>query len=220
MRCLYHLVVPAVLGLWIALPAGPAGAQENTEERMRDALRQAVTEMRAAQDQAAQAQADAQKAQADRAVLQGQLDTANAKLADLQGRAIKPADLAAMQGQAKALAAQAENLQQLNARLQAALQGATMTARAKDDESRQAEAGLKANTAALQICKTANTKLITVSEDVLHLYETQSFRNLLLRSYEPIIGTAKVRLENLVQTYDDKIHDQEYTPPAPPRTAK
>ena len=217
MRCLYHLVVPAVLGLWIALPAGPAGAQENTEERMRDALRQAVTEMRAAQDQA---QADAQKAQADRAVLQGQLDTANAKLADLQGRAIKPADLAAMQGQAKALAAQAENLQQLNARLQAALQGATMTARAKDDESRQAEAGLKANTAALQICKTANTKLITVSEDVLHLYETQSFRNLLLRSYEPIIGTAKVRLENLVQTYDDKIHDQEYTPPAPPRTAK
>jgi hypothetical protein len=41
-----------------------------------------------------------------------------------------------------------------------------------------------------------------------------------VRSYEPIIGTARVRLENLVQTYDDKIHDQEYVAPAPPRTAK
>jgi TolA-binding protein len=216
-RGLNRFAASAVLGFWMTTHAG---AQESTQDRMRDALRQAVTEMRAAQDQAAQAQADAQKAQADKSALQAQLDAANAKLADLQGKGIKPADLAAMQGQMKALAAQADNLQQLNAKLQASLQGATDLARAKDEESREAEAGLKANTAALQTCKAANAKLITVSQDILHLYETQSFRSLLVRSYEPIIGTARVRLENLVQTYDDKIHDQEYVAPAPPRTAK
>ena len=72
--------------------AGQAHAQSN-EDRLRDALRQSVAEMRAAQDQAAQAQADLQKAQQDRAAMQAQLDAANAKLAQAKPAA-PPADLA------------------------------------------------------------------------------------------------------------------------------
>jgi chromosome segregation ATPase len=196
------------------LPRMSARTQESVEDRMRDALRQSVMEMRAAQDQAAQAQADLQKAQADKAALQAQLDAATAKLAETSaGPAAKPADLAALSAQIKALQAQTAALQQQNAQLQARYQATSDLAHAKDDESRHSAAAAKANEAALQTCKGENTRLVDVSEQVLHLYETLSFRAILLKSYEPLIGSARVKLENLVQDYDDKIHDQEYLDP-------
>ena len=189
--------------------------EPTNEDRLRDALRQAVTQMRAAQDQAAQAQADAQKAQTAQQAAQAQLDAANAKLAALAGKPAAPvADARAMQAALAAGRAQTLALQQGLAKWQAAYQEAAALARSKDAESRQASSGLQADSRALDTCKAANTKLIDVAEQTLHLYESQSFRSLLLRSYEPIIGTAKVRLENTVQDYDDKIRDQEYIPPA------
>jgi septal ring factor EnvC (AmiA/AmiB activator) len=191
--------------LILLLIASPAMAQESVEDRMRDALRQSVTEMRAAQDQAAQAQADLQKAQADKAALQAQLDAANARLA--AAPAIKPAELEALKAQVRQAQQEGAGLQQTNAQLQASLQSATAAAQAKD---RTDEATIKATRTALDACKSANGQLINVSEDVLHLYESQSFRSLLLKSYEPLLGLWKVKLENIVQTYDDKIQNQAY----------
>ncbi len=212
MRCM-RLVMAA--GMIACLAAGAAAAQESTEDRMRDALRQAVTEMRAAQDQAAQAQADLQKAQADKQDLQKQLDAANAQVAQQSGKGTaKPAELQALQDQLKAAQAQNADLQQALAKWQGAYQTAQQLAQAKADESRVASAGLQANNTALETCKTANAKLMGVAEDILHLYESQSFRAILLKSYEPLIGSAKVRLENMVQDYDDKISAQQYVPPA------
>ncbi len=208
---------PATFLLAAACLPAVAHAQQSTEDRMRDALRQAVTEMRAAQDQSAQAQADLAKAQADKAALQTQLDAANARLAEQPVKAAaKPAaaDEAALQERLRAAEAQAAALQLRATQLQGSYQSAAQQARAKDDESRNATAALKSQTTALATCKAANTKLIDVAEQILHLYETQSFRNVLLKSYEPILGLAKVRLENTVQDYDDKIHDQEYIPSA------
>jgi len=187
--------------------AAHAHAQESTEDRMRDALRQAVTEMRAAQDQAAQAQADLQKAQAEKADLQKQLDAAKAAP---PAPTVKPDVIASLQAQLKAAQAQLANGQQINAKLQGDVQGSLALARQKDSESRQLAAAQKAESHALDVCKATNAKLIDVSEGVLHLYESQSFRSILLKSYEPVLGLAKVKLENLVQDYDDKIQDQRY----------
>ncbi len=200
--------------LLVALIPGHALAQQSTEDRMRDALRQAVTEMRAAQDQSAQAQADLAKAQADKAALQTQLDAANARLAEQAAKpAASPADDSALHARLQQAEAQAAGFQQRAAQLQSSFQSAAAQARQKDDESRLASAALKSQSAALATCKTANAKLIDVSEQILHLYESQSFRGLLLKSYEPVLGMARVRLENTVQDYDDKIHDQEYIQP-------
>jgi len=199
-----------LLATMLACPLA-SHAQESTEVRMRDALRQSVTEMRAAQDQAAQAAADLQKAQAEKAALQAQLDAANAKLA--AAPAIKPADLEALKAQLQAAQQAGSSLQQLNAKLQANLESANTAAQAKDDQNRKAEAQLKTLQSSFSACKSANGKLIGVSEDVLHLYESQSFRSLLLKSYEPVLGLAKIRLENIIQQYDDKIQDQAYVTP-------
>jgi chromosome segregation ATPase len=197
------------------LLAAPALADpQSNEDRLRDALRQSVQEMRAAQDQASQAQAQLTQAQTELAATKTQLDAANAKLAETAGKPqAKPEELAAIQAELKQSQANAAALQQGLAKFQTAYQQQTDIARAKDAESQRATAGLTANTRALQTCKATNTKLIDVAEKILHLYETQSFRGILLKSYEPLIGSAKVDLENLVQDYDDKIHDQEYVAP-------
>ncbi len=195
-----------LLGMFLA--SHGAGAQESTEDRMRDALRQSVTQMRAAQDQAAQAQSDLQKAQADKAALQAQLDAANARLAAIP--AIKPADLDALKGQLQAAMATSAGVQQQNARLQAQLTSLTEAGQTQAEQTRRTASALKAAQSTLEACKSANAKLIGVSEDVLHLYESQSFRSILTKSYEPLLGLAKVKLENIVQQYDDRIHDQEF----------
>ncbi len=202
-------------GVALCALAGTVRADEQSnEDRLRDALRQSVQEMRAAQDVAAQAQADLAKANADKADLQKQLDAATAKLADLAGKSTaKPADLAALQAQLAAARAQIADTQGALAKWQGDDQNARQIAQAKANEAAAALGGLKANTAALDTCKATNAKLIDVAEDVLHLYESQSFRSILLRSYEPLIGTAKVKLQNMVQDYDDKIIAQEYVAP-------
>ena len=205
----------ALLAALILLPAA-AQAQQSTEDRMRDALRQAVTEMRAAQDQQAQAQSDLAKAQADKAALQTQLDAANAKLAEQQAKpaAQAPAVDSGLQERLRAAEAQNAALQQRSAALQGSVQTALDQARQREDESRNAAAALQGQGAALAVCKTYNAKLIDVAEQILHLYQTESFRMVLLKSYEPVLGMAKVKLENTVQDYDDKIQDQAYIPPA------
>jgi chromosome segregation ATPase len=171
--------------------------------------------MRAAQDQAAQAQAQLAQAQADLAATKAQLDAATAKLADRGGKAAaSPEQLQALQAQLATAQQQNAALQTGLQRYQGAVQQAQTLARQKDTESRQAAAGLAANTKALETCKATNTKLIAVSEQVLHLYQDRGFLWVLRKSYEPLIGAAKVDLENIVQQYDDKIRDEEYIPPA------
>jgi chromosome segregation ATPase len=204
------LIAAALLA---ALPV-MARADDTPEDRLRAALRQSVTEMRAAQDQAAATQSQLTQAQSDLAAAKAQLDAANAKLAATAGKATAPPEqLKALQAQLDAAQQQNAALQQGLARYQGAVQQAQGIARQKDAESRQAQSGLVANTRALESCKAANTKLIAVSEQVLHLYQDRSFLWVLRKSYEPLIGASKVDLENIVQDYDDKIRDQEYIPP-------
>lgn len=209
--------ITGVAALCLLGLSGQHAFGQSNEDRLRDALRQSVMQMRAAQDQAAQAQADAQKAQQDKAALQTALDAANARVADAAAKpAAPPAALAGLQAEVAARRAQVDAMQQALAQARRANQQLAEQARGLNDAGQRGQAGLQAQTRALDTCKAENRQLISVSEDILHLYEKQDFRSLLLRSYEPLIGTAKVRLENMVQDYDDKIHNQEYVAGARP----
>lgn len=198
-----NLCMAAALGV-----ISQAHAQSN-EDRLRDALRESVAKMRAAEDQAAQSAADLQKAQQDREAVQAQLDAAQAKLAQA-APATSASDLARLSETLAATRQQAAGLQAALAKYQSAYQQLAAKAQAQDTQDQILSRGLQGQTHALESCQAENTQLVHVAEDILHLYETQDFRSLLLRSYEPFIGTAKVKLENLVQEYDDKIRAQEY----------
>src|SRR5271155_1838160 len=96
-------------------------AQDAPEDRLRAALRQSVTEMRAAQDQAAQLQAQLTQAQTDLAALKTRFDADEAKIAQLAGSA-KPSDIKAMQALIDAAKAENDGLRQGLAKYQGVVQ--------------------------------------------------------------------------------------------------
>lgn len=200
----------ALLTLALALPAA-AAAQDSGADRLRQALRDSVTQMRAAQDQASQAQAQLAQAQADLAALKAKFAADEAKLAQYTGKDAQQAK----QAEAALEQARAQNgaLQQSLSKYQGAVQQAQEVARTKDAERSRAEAGMRANTTALATCKATNARLIDISEKVLNLWQDRSFLWVLRKSYEPLVGASRVDLENLIQDYDDKIRAQEYIPP-------
>ncbi len=117
-------------------------------------------------------------------------------------------------------------LRQQNAQLQAGLQkwqaayqNAAGIAQARDLDSRQTHATLTGAQGTLSICEDKNKRLIGVANDILHLYQTQSFRSLLVESYEPLLGYKKVELENIVQDNEDRIRTQQYYPGEQPKPA-
>jgi predicted nucleic acid-binding Zn-ribbon protein len=205
MRLALLLAAPLVIAT-----IATAHADDTTEDRLRAALKQSVTEMRAAQDQASQAQAQLAQAQADLAALKTKFDADEAKIGQLSGNSA--ADKA-LKSEVDAAKEQNAALQSSLSKYEGAVQQAQDLARQKDAESQRAQAGLRSNFTALETCKTANKKLIDVAEQVLNLWHDRSFIWVLRKSYEPIVGADKVDLENIVQDYDDKIRDQEYIPP-------
>ena len=208
-----HLL-PVCMAILPLLASAPARAEDTPEDRLRAALKQSVTEMRAAQDQASTAQTQLAQAQADLAAMKAKYDADEVKLAQFQGKDANQSK----QVEAALQTARQQNsaLQQSLSKYQGAVQQAQEIAREKDRESQRAAAGLQSDAKALQVCKDTNKKLIDVAEKVLHLYQDRSFLWVLRKSYEPLIGSSKVDLQNIVQDYDDKIAAEEYIPSRAP----
>lgn len=189
----------------------PVRAQDSTgEARLREALRQTTIQLRALQDSQAALAAQLDQAKRERDALKQQLDAAKS------APSAPDPQVAQLRDAVTALQQQNAALQQGLQKWQAAYQQAADLARSKDAESRRLDAELRQRSSALTACTEANGKLIAVANDILHLYHTQSFRSLLLGSYEPLLGFKKVELENLVHDYEDKIADQQLQPGAPP----
>lgn len=204
-----------LLILGMLLVAGRAEAQDSEADHLRDALRHVTVDLRASQDQNATLQAQLDDATRQKTILQQQVDALNAKLAATQAPAARPAGPSPDQLRAAASqsAAQAASLRSALAKWQSAYQQAAEIARAKDAESRTLAGTSKATASQLASCKDANTRLIGVANDILHLYRTQDFHQILVWSYEPLIGFDQVKLQNIVQDYEDKIRGAAYTPP-------
>jgi chromosome segregation ATPase len=205
----------------LLLGCTPVLAQDTAEARLRELLRRSAAELQAAQDSQATLQASLAQEKYKSATLQKQLDDLTAQVATTSKSA--QAEEAQLRSDLAAAQAQVATLQTGLTQWQGAYQKAAETARAKDAE------GKAATTRAVQaerqggICQATNARLIGVANDILHLYQSQSFRSLLLLSYEPVLGLKKVELENTIQDYEDKILDQKYNPgrePAPAAAPK
>ena len=200
-----------LLCLLMLLPSLARAQDATLDDKLRDLLRQTTEQLRAAQDNAAtiQAQLDA---------VTKQRDSLQAQLAQAQAAPARPAGptqeqfAAAQQAAAQARATQAQAAAESanTARWQKAYDAAAAIARAKDASDRSNAAGLKQASAQLTICKQDNTRLTDLSGEILHLYETPQWNRLLLANHERLLGFARVKLQNLVQDYDDKIAAQEY----------
>jgi hypothetical protein len=195
--------------LALLLGCVPAMAQDTPEARLREMIRRTTADLRAAQDSQAILQASLDQEKQKTAALQKQLDDLAARPAPIAKPSMSEDEIARLRAEAQAKVTAVEaGLKQW----QDAYQKAADIARTKDTESKTAMARATESERQAGICAAANTKLESVANDILHLYQTQSFRTLLLASYEPLLGLKKVELENTIQDYEDKILDQKYRP--------
>jgi chromosome segregation ATPase len=202
MRIRTSRVVPALaLLLTAAMCCGEARADAETD-RLREALRNAITQTRTLEDARAALQAKLADAEKDRAALKAQVDAARAQTRQLEKE-------------------QREAVEQFNQRLterdetldkwKSAYEEAANVARTKDAERAKFEGEATAYKASTKNCLDKNVQLMKVGRELLHRYEAVNFGDMLV-AREPLLGEQRIRIQNLLQDYNDKLLDQKATP--------
>ncbi len=194
-------------------------APSTTETRLRDALRNTMLQMRDAQNQVVTLQAAKDQADKDNADLKAKVDSLTLQLntttkeeADEKSTSDKAiADLNAK------IADQAGQIQRLNDALaQWHKANDQLTQLYKVTEAARAQLAMQA--ALLQRTvddrEAKNLELFKTGNEILVRYEKFSLGDAISEK-EPFVGLTRVKLENLVQDYKDKLLDGVVTPGQP-----
>lgn len=216
-RSALMLVLVAVLSGAALAQQAPSREQEQVR-RLRQQLQQLQQELAAAR----QAEGTA-RAQAARQLDEVQAEAARARRgsrAQAERIAALEAELAAERSSAgTAAAALSRREEELVAARQslATVRGelAQRTEAQREGERRIAEltASWRDESAALALCTRNNQALRTVSLELLERWQRHDWRDL-LAAREPFVQQYRVRIENLVQDYEDRI-DRAWLAPAP-----
>jgi chromosome segregation ATPase len=192
--------VRAILLLASLAWAASAHAQQPSEtDRLRDALRAAIAQTRALEDQRTALTARVSETEKKAQTLQTQLDAAKAEA--------KEADKA-----------QREAVRDFNARIEernAALEKwkdaygeAATVARTKDGERAKFEAETAQLKEAVNALKAKNAVLVTVGRDLLERYRAVHLGDR-VAAREPVTGIKRVDVQNVLQELGDKILNEE-----------
>jgi chromosome segregation ATPase len=187
----------------------------STETRLRQALRDTMLQLRDAQNQVVTLQATQTQSDKDKADLQAKVDALSAQMKSLTDQTC--ADKAAADKAIADFKAQVEDQTGQIARLTEALkqwkEGYSQISQLAT-EKEAARAQLAVQVALLQRTvddrEAKNLALYKLGNDILERYEKFSLGDA-LAAKEPFVGTARVKLENLVQDYKNKLLDQAVT---------
>jgi len=206
---------PFISSLLPLLLLAPLHADEATETKLRQSLRSTTTQLQEAQSQTGTAQAAAFAAEA-------RAKAAEEKIAELEKAARKAADEKA--SSEKTIASLNNRLAERESRLaeyiaaidkwKAGYDSLTTAARAAEDERKRLTAETTAVKRTLEDRERKNLALFNLSNEILTRYENFSLGRS-LAAKEPFIGNARVRAENLVQDYKDRILESRLNAPAP-----
>ena len=191
-----------------------------TEAKLRDALRNTMLQLRDAQNQmatlqAAQAQSDKDKADLNAKIdaLNGQLQSLNQQSADDKAAAVK-----AQNALNAKITDQTTQIGQLNTALaqwKAAYAQAAQLATTKESErAKMAEVSIMLHRQVDDL-EDKNLKLFDTANEILTRYKQFSLGEA-LGAKEPFTGITKVKLEEQVQDYQDKLLDQRLLAPHDP----
>lgn len=194
---------------------GPAAAQQDPVNRLREALRRATVEGQAATQQLGQAQAQLAQAQAALAAREVEAKTAAAEAKQLQAE-LKAATLreTALQGRLSGtettLGATRTNLEATQRTL-----AETQADLAKTEATRAAtKASLEQEGKLRLACEDTNARLYAVGQEVLALYAGKTPLAAIAQR-EPFTQLKAVQIETIVQDYRDKLRDEKLRPRAP-----
>lgn len=193
----------SLLVLFTALLAlsAPAHADETTENRLRDALRQAIAQSRSLEDSQAQLQAKLAEAEKQIEALKGQPAQAAPDTAILEK--MEAEFNRRLAAQHEAVARLGENQE----KWKAAYEEAATVARAKEAERAQLAAQVGGLSQRATSCEAKNDKLFEAANEILGKLKTISVADA-MAAHEPFVGLKKVELQNLAQDAEDRILDQ------------
>ena len=195
-----------------------AADQNSAEERLRGMLRSTMLQLRDAQNQVATLQSGQVEAAKEKQALSDRLDQVTKQAAADKDVAIKTiADLNAKATDQSTLIAQLKDALE---KWKEAYNKAVEVVNTK--EAQRAKFESQANTLQRRVedDESKNIALFNIGKEILGRYEKFGLGTA-ITAREPFVGTTKVKLENLVQDYSDKLLDQTIKPgTVPSPTAK
>jgi chromosome segregation ATPase len=186
------------LALMISSPA----RADQEGDRLREALRSATAQARAAEDQRATLQAKLTSAEQERDRLRKQNEAYRAQ--------VKEAEQAYRQAVKDFNERLTERDDSLD-KWKSAYGEAAGVARAKDAERAKFEAEATALKASTKACEAKNVQLVKVANDVVAKYEAMDPLEKVL-DHDPVFGLKRVEHQNAAQDFRDKILEQKAKP--------
>jgi chromosome segregation ATPase len=194
------LRLSTIVALALTLPSIAHADQEG--DRLREALRSATAQARAAEDQRAALQAKLTAAEQERERLRKQNETYRAQLKETE-----QAYRQAVKDFNERLAERDDSLE----KWKVAYGEAAGVARAKDADRAKFEAEATAFKASTKACEAKNVQLVKTANEVVTKYEAMDpFEKVL--DHDPVFGLKRVEHQNAAQDYRDKILDQKAKP--------
>jgi chromosome segregation ATPase len=208
--------VPLLLLFLLALPVQAAEEVDPTV-KLREQLRAVMLQLRTSQTEAANAQAAqsiAEQKSKDLADKIAALEKQKAAL-DKEKAADKTASEETIAKLNNRLAEREQRLTEITANREewkAGYQKAAAVANTKEDERAKLAAEAIVNKRTIADLQAKNIRLFNTANEILDRYESYALGRA-LGAREPFIGTTRVKIENQVQGYKDKILDNRITAP-------
>ena len=176
-------------------------------DRMRDQLRQTVTQMRQLEDEnlALKAKlANTNTAPAAPVVKVVTKDN-SAELVKLRANAQREQERASvLQKQIDELSQQNQQMQAYINQVKGLLANQQQSVLVLNEKSTQAEKKQK-------LCEQSNQALVSLNKEVLKGYQSQNVWQA-MRKHEPLLGLYQVKIENILQAYQQKIAEADVSP--------
>lgn len=176
-------------------------------DRMRDQLRQTVTQMRQLEDENLALKAKLANASTATAapVVKVVTKDNSAELVKLRGNAQREQERAsALQKQVDELSQQNQQMQAYINQVKGLLANQQQSVLALHEKSTQEEKKQK-------LCEQSNQALVSLNKEVLKGYQQQNFWQA-MRKHEPLLGLYQVKIDNILQAYQQKIAETDVSP--------
>lgn len=194
------LRLSSIVAVALIVPAIAHADQEG--DRLREALRSATAQARAAEDQRAALQAKLTAAEQERERLRKQNEAYRAQVKEAE-----QAYRQAVKDFNERLTERDDSLE----KWKVAYGEAAGVARAKDAERAKFEAEATAFKASTKACEAKNVQLVKTANDVVTKYEAMDpFEKVL--DHDPVFGLKRVEHQNAAQDFRDKILEQKAKP--------
>jgi chromosome segregation ATPase len=200
-----------ILGLILLLSSGAprAAADDASEARLRETLRSTVLQLRDAQNQIATLQGTQADSDGKNKALADQLALLKKHATD--DKAVADTAITALTAKAAGQAAEIDKLKELLGKWQTAYRQAHDDAGVAGEERAKLAEDKIVLQRRVDYLETKNVELFKVGNEILDRYEDFSLGNA-LSAKEPFVGVTRVKLENLIQDYQDKLLDQRAAP--------